>query len=121
MSYVPCCDEVFGSGSGGGGGMALFFSDDVKTADYTAQLGEIVRYDPTGVAPFTISAPPNPMKDARFGIKNESDSMQPVSISGNGSNIENVLDFETVAITGVLKNGAMLTYRYTGTDWLLST
>lgn len=118
MCFFPCCGSgVVGSGVPGGSELAF---TDIKVADYIAAVGDFVRVDPSAGG-FTVTAPPNPAKDQRFGILNQSDSMATITVAGGGNLVTNILTFETVASTAIAKNGFSVIYQFDGAGtWLIT-
>lgn len=85
----------------------------------TAQPGARVVYDPTG-GTFQINAPAAPVAGMTFRVKNASADGTAVTISGNGSNIEDPIASYTLAASFTLAgDGIAVTWEYDGVAWLV--
>lgn len=103
--------------SGGGGGVTL--ATAVATSTTTVASSKIQDYDATG-GTFTLNAPAAPSRGAMFGIKEAAGLTTAVTVSGNGSNIENPLT--GLAGSASFSLGAAfvsLLWVYDGTRWLI--
>jgi len=89
------------------------------TAADTADAGERMVYDPTG-GTFQIDAPASPVMGTRWAVKNRSASATAVTISGNGSNIEDpTASFALAASFSLSGDGIAAEWEYDGTQWLV--
>ncbi len=101
--------------------VATIISDTVLTADDTALVGEILRYDGTDAGPNTFSAPASAARGDTFGIKNMVTGVQvAVTVSGNGVDIESPTTGAFAAAQVVPATpGLSLSYVFDGTQWIL--
>jgi len=89
------------------------------TVTDTADAGERVLYDPTG-GTFQINAPSTPILGMRWATKNRSSSVTAVTISGNGSNIEDpTSSFSLAANFSLSGDGISVEWEYDGTQWVV--
>jgi len=89
------------------------------TATDTAAAGERMLYDPTGCT-FQINAPASPVMGTRWATKNRSADLTSITISGNGSNIENPTASFSLAATFLLSgDGISVEWEYDGTQWVV--
>jgi hypothetical protein len=100
-------------------GTNLEFTALVTSGPTTAAVNDFVKYDPSG-GTFTINAPSSPVKDDRFGIKNSTADTTSITLSGNGSNIEDPGTFALSASVSVTGAGVSLIYQYDGTSWFIT-
>ncbi|NIM50438.1 MAG: hypothetical protein GTO22_14510 [Gemmatimonadales bacterium] len=98
-------------------GTSLTPTTDIKTANHTASVGELVMYD-TSAGTFTITAPATPSNGDRFGVKNaDPDFSVAVTIDGNSTNIENpnaAFDVSSITSFDVAVDGL-------GVEWVYSS
>lgn len=97
----------------------LVFTSLVTSGPTTAAVNDFVKYDPSG-GTFTINAPSSPVKDDRFGIKNSTADTTTITLSGNGSNIEDPGTFALSSSVSVTGAGISLIYQYDGTSWFIT-
>jgi len=89
------------------------------TATDTSDAGERMLYDPTG-GTFQINAPATPILGMRWATKNRSSSATAVTISGNGSDIEDpTSSFSLAANFSLSGDGISVEWEYDGTQWLV--
>lgn len=116
-----CCIGAFGSGRAPPATSRDLIFTAIQIADFTAAVGDYVRYDPDGTAGFSIFFPANPTKDDRVGMLNVSDSMVPVTFDGAGNNVMDPLTFGVAPTQSYGKNGASLIWQFDGSgNWLLT-
>lgn len=99
--------------------MPGFGASNPRTATHFANVGERVVYDPTG-GTFTINAPVGGLNVGdRWAVKNASTSVTAVTISGNGSNIEDPTGAYALAASfSFAGNGFAAEWEYDGAAWL---
>jgi len=89
------------------------------TATDTADAGERMIYDPTG-GTFQLNAPASPVMGTRWATKNRSASVVAVTISGNGSDIEDpTATFALAATFSLSGDGVSIEWEYDGTQWVV--
>lgn len=89
------------------------------TGTTTADPGERMIYD-AGSGPFQLNAPASPVMGTRWGIKNLSNSVTAITVSGNGSNIEDPLvSFVLAATFSLAGDGISVEWEYDGTQWVV--
>lgn len=109
-SWVLVGTGAGGGGGGGGGGLQV---TDIKTANYTAAVGELVLVDlATAGMDVTIDAPPTANTNESFGVKT-------VSVA---SGWKLIVDSSPVLIDGsttleLTTDYAFAAFQYDGTDW----
>ena len=109
-----------GPGGGGGGTSGqLIFTSLVTAGPTTATVLDFVKYDASG-GTFQINAPASPSADDRFGIKNAVGDETAITLSGNGSNIEDPGTFALSSSVSVSGPGVSLIYQYDGTSWFIT-
>lgn len=102
--------------SGSGGGLSV---TAVKTANYTASAGDLVRYNPSG-GTFTITFPAVPSTDDQVGTKNVNSSTASITLAGNGNNVESPATYSVAASQTITGDGIALIYQYDGTNWIIT-
>ena len=100
-------------------GTNLVFTGLVTAGPTTASVNDFVKYDPSG-GTFTVNAPATPVADDRFGVKNAVGDTTTITLSGNGSNIEDPGTFALSASVSVTGAGISLIYQYDGTSWFIT-
>jgi hypothetical protein len=93
-------------------------SSTVTTGPRVAGIGERVLYDPSG-GTFTISAPASPTKDDRFSIKNTTVDVTSMTISGNGTNIEDPSTSTFLASFALATALVSIDFLFDGTNWII--
>lgn len=92
-------------------------SDTIFTANHTAEVGEILRYDASG-GTFTLQAPSSPARGDEFGIKEMVNNAALITVSGNGQNIQNpVTGLYTGVTTTVAVANIGARWIFDGTQW----
>ena len=85
----------------------------------TADVGERMIYDPSG-GTFTLNAPASPSIGDRWGVKNRTTDTTAITVSGNGSNIEDpTASFALAASFSLTGDGIGVEWEYDGTQWLV--
>lgn len=92
---------------------------DVKTGAFTARVGELVLYNPSGGG-FQIDAPASPTVGDRFAIKNVTTDTTAVTIDGNAENIEDPGTSTFVASYSLALGLVSIEYLYDGTNWVIT-
>ena len=87
----------------------------VITGNYTASVGELVRYD-ASAAPYTIQAPPSPSRGDEWAISEVGVSSGSVTIDGNGNNITSPSTMVVSSFVTTAPSAAIQWY-YDGTVW----
>ena len=104
-------------GDSGNPGVQITNSSAITSTD-TADVNERVLYDPSG-GTFTINAPASPSLGDKFAVKNRTSDLTGVTISGNGSNIEDpTSSFALAASFSLVGDGVAAEWEYDGTAWL---
>jgi len=102
----------------GDAGPASITNGTAVTATDTANLGERMLYDPSG-GTFTLNAPASPAIGNRWAVKNRSSDITAITISGNGSSIEDpTSSFSLAASFSLSGDGISTEWEYDGTQWL---
>ncbi len=92
-----------------GGGLV---ATAVKTANYTAAAGELVRCDVNTTGSFTVTFPASPAANDRIGvILTVGSAAKTVTISGNGKTLEGNHDSK------LYREDDLLIFQYDGTEW----
>ena len=103
----------------GDAGPASITNGTAVTATDTANLGERMLYDPSG-GTFTLNAPASPAIGNRWAVKNRSSDITAITISGNGSSIEDpTSSFSLAASFSLSGDGISTEWEYDGTQWQL--
>ena len=98
-------------------GPASITNGTAITVTDTANLSERIVYDPSG-GTFTLNAPASPVIGSRWAVKNRSSDITAITISGNGSDIENPTASYTLAASFSLSGDGISTeWEYDGTQW----
>jgi hypothetical protein len=100
-------------GGGGGGGTALVPTTDLKSADYAANVGEIVLVDVTGGA-VNITVPSSPTNGQQFGVKIIGAATFTCTVDAGVSSIEGV---GTLSMS-TDDEWALLMYTSATTSWI---
>ena len=91
---------------------------DAKTGAYTAKVGENVLYDPSG-GTFQITAPASPALSQRWAVKNVTTDVTVITISGNGTNIQDPATNTVVASYTIGGAFVSLDFAFDGTNWVI--
>lgn len=95
-------------------GGALVNTPIQSSGPYLASAGQRVRFT-TAVG--TIQLPPSPSADDLVAIKNVSADVTPITVDGNGNDVEAQGTYSMAATQSVAGDGIGLTYQYDGTNW----
>jgi len=90
----------------------------VKTTNYTATVGEVVRFDSSG-GTFTVTLPASPVAGDIVELEEDVGDDTFVTVDGNGNNVQDVLSPQlnsTVLVGGQYTNHS---WRYNGSAWRL--
>lgn len=90
----------------------------VKVGAFTARVGELVLFDPSG-GTFQIDAPTSPVAGDRWALKNVTPDATAVTIDGNGNSVEdpNTQTFlASYSLAGALN---AIDYLFDGTNWVI--
>jgi len=102
-----------------GRGRARITNGSAVTVTTDADTSERVLYDPSG-GTFTIRAPATPTISDHWAVKNFSASLTAITISGNGSNIEDpTISFALAASFSLSGDGIAVEWEYDGTQWVV--
>jgi hypothetical protein len=102
------------TGPTGPAGDLLNITGNIKTGTYSAQFNELVLYNPTGVT-FSIMLPiPSGSENLEVGIKNVSNSTNPVTVTATGPALIDDLSTDVLAIARVYRE-----YKSTGTGYII--
>ena len=90
----------------------------LKTGAYTAVVGDLVLFDTTSFT-FDLDMPASPATNDRVGFKQRSNSVVPVTIDGNGNDVEDPATYILSSTVQLGGDGISVVYQYDGTQWLL--